>query len=56
MVTVGGGMFPPLPDFPPIPYPDFLPMGKYPTEILKDTEKRTGEIFEHGLKKLDREF
>ncbi len=56
MVTVGGGMFPPLPDFPPIPYPDFLPMGKYPEKILEDPKKRTGEIFEHAPGKLDREF
>lgn len=48
MVTVGG--FPPLPDFPPIPYPDFLTVRKYPTEILEDTKKRTEEIFEHCLK------
>jgi len=49
MVTTAGG-FPPLPDFPPIPYPDFLPMGKYPEEILQDTKKRTEEIFDHCLK------
>lgn len=49
MVTTGG--FPPLPDFPPIPYPDFLPMGKYPDEIFADTKKRAEEIFDHELKK-----
>lgn len=49
-MTAGGGMFPPLPDFPPIPLPHFLPMGKYPAEILADTKKRTEEIFDHCLK------
>ncbi len=49
MVTAVGG-FPPLPDFPPIPYPDFLPTGKYPTEILEDTKKRAEEIYDHCLK------
>lgn len=56
MTAAGGGMFPPLPDFPPIPYPNFLPMEKYPTEILEGTKKRTEEIIEHGLEKLAREF
>lgn len=47
MTAVGG--FPPLPDFPPIPRPDFL-HEKYSAEILEGTKKMTEEIFEHGLK------
>ena len=57
MVTKEGG-FPPLPDFPPVPRPDFLPpraskksRKKYTNEILADTKKRAQEIFDHELKK-----
>lgn len=48
MVTAVGG-FPPLPDFPPIPRPDFL-HEKYSAEILEDTKKRAEEIYDHCLK------
>lgn len=49
MVTAVGG-FPPLPDFPPIPRPDFL-HEKYSADILEDTKKRAEEIYDHEIKK-----